>query len=302
MGMKGKRLGTLLNAVLPMNTNAVVMWTGTTVMANCLAHDLVRHARGEVTAAWIAETGFTATHVPAILDEGTESERSFWPQRFPLHAVGGRKGLLEMKYPKFPDRSKISRQYALNYDNRPDIAGGLYWTHDDIRHTPRAVSTAYMLSIDTAVTQGPASAMTALCIMGQAPDGRHLTVEWTWAGRITGTETRDLVHDVLRENPTLKDVVVDANNGGDRWIDILNPPEKPLPKGIVLTMGRQERRGSKRDRLEWLCDQYGLGLIGHRRHFPELEEQMLGYPKIPNYDLLDAVEVAAAYFLGLPIQ
>jgi phage terminase large subunit-like protein len=178
----------------------------------------------------------------------------------------------------------------------------LYWTRDDIRHAPLAISSSYVLSIDTAVTQGPASDMTALCIMGQAPDGRHLTVEWTWAGRITGTELRNLVHDVLRENPTLKDVVIDGNNGGDRWLDILNPPERPLPRDIKVTVGRQEKRGSKRNRLEWLADQYGLGLISHRRHESALEEQMLAYPKIPNDDLLDCVEVAAAYFLGLPIQ
>jgi phage terminase large subunit-like protein len=302
MGAKGKRLGTLLNAVLPMNEDAIVEWTGTVTMYGSLAHDLVLHARGERTAGWIEETGFTADHYPAIVDEGTPMERSLWPQRWPLDSVGNAKGLHQMKYPRWPDRTRVSRAFALNYDNRPESAGGLYWTRDLIRHTPRAVSASYLLSIDTAVTNGPAADMTALTIVGQAPDGRHLTIEWNWAGRITGIELRDLVHDLLAENPTLRDILIEGNQGGDRWLDILSPPEKPLPQGITVTIGRPEKRGSKRNRLEWLLAQYELELIGHRQRFAELEDQMLAWPKVAHDDRMDTVEAAAAYFLGKPVR
>lgn len=302
MGGKGKRLGTLLNAILPMNEDAIVEWTGTVTMYGSMAHDLVLAAHGERLAGWVEETRFSADHYPAILDEGLPSMRSLWPQRWPLT------DLLRMKYPRWPETKVVSRAFALNYDNRPESAGGLYWTRDLIRHTPTAVSQAYLLSIDTAVTNGPAADMTALTIMGQAPDGRHLTVEWTWAGRITGITLRDLVHDLLRENPTLRDILIEGNQGGERWLDILSPPEKPLPGGvnvpggITVTIGRPEKRGSKRNRLEWLLAQYELDLIGHRQRFAELEDQMLAWPKVAHDDLMDTVEAAASYFLGRPVK
>lgn len=294
-GQKGKRLGTLLNAVLPMNLDAIVQWVGTVTMYGSLTHDLVRHAAGEETADWIAETGFTASHYRAILDEGTPDERSVWPQKWSLEQ------LRRMKYPQWPERKPVSRMYALNYDNRPETAGGLYWTADLIRHTPRAISSSYVLTIDGAVTRGEGSALTALAIVGQAPDGRHLTVEWCWAGRIAGWETRDLAHELLAENPTLKDIVVDAGNGGDLWLEILSPEQKRLPADVTVVLGRADKRGSKRTRFEWLLSLYELELIGHRQRLA-VEEQMLAYPGPEPVDLIDAVEMGAAYFNGLPMR
>jgi phage terminase large subunit-like protein len=69
-----------------------------------------------------------------------------------------------------------------------------------------------------------------------------------------------------------------------------------------VTIGRPEKRGSKRNRLEWLLAQYESELIGHRQRFAELEDQMLAFPKMTHDDRLDSVEAAAAYFLGKPVR
>jgi hypothetical protein len=134
-----KRITTLVEAILPMNEEATVVLGGTTTLYDDLVHQLVMHALGERTAPWIAETGFKAYYYPAILDEGTADERSLWP------AMWSRSWLLRQAYPS-GDRRKMSRSFAMNYQNRPELVGGSRWKHDTFVIDPRFVATEFVMT------------------------------------------------------------------------------------------------------------------------------------------------------------
>jgi phage terminase large subunit-like protein len=288
MNARGKRLATLVESILPMNEDAIVQLAGTVTMLGSITHDLVLHAIGERTAAWIVETEFEAHYYPAIIPAGGgRPERSLWPAMWSLAWLKSKRGT--------PERP--SRSFALNYMNRPEGGGGLYWTHDLIVHDPHFQSAHYVLTVDTAVTQGARSDMTAIVITGISADGRRMCVEYAFAGRITGTELRAHMWALKAQNPTLTLAYVEGNQGGDRWREILSP----MPEGLALEIGRPDRRGSKRDRCEWLLDQYARGAVVHRSRFGALEDQMLAWPNVAHDDLLDAVEAGVAFHMGLPM-
>src|SRR5690606_5628672 len=97
---KEKRLDTVLNAVFPMNLNAVVLFAGTTTMHGSIIHDLVRQVTEPTDApAWPRGEKIRTRYYPAILqlDDGTEA--SLWPQRWTLD---------------FLESIRSTRSYALN--------------------------------------------------------------------------------------------------------------------------------------------------------------------------------------------
>lgn len=286
---KQKRLDTILTSVLPMNEDAAVMLAGTTVMYGSIAHDLVLSALGERHAPWIASTGFVGHYYPAIMGEGTHAERSLWPAMWALGWLKRKRGPVD----------RVDRTFALEYLNRPEAAGGgLYWTRDDIFVDPHFAAASYVLAIDTAVTQGETSDMTAVAIISVDASGRQMCVEHVFAGRITGTDLREMLWTLKRLNPTLRTAIIEVNQGGSRWREIL----RPLPEGLELLDGRPDKRGSKRERTEWLLDVYRRGAMVHRGEFTKLVDTMIAWPKVTHDDLLDAVEAGAAFHLGLPIK
>lgn len=289
VGGKSKRLATIVNTILPMNEDAIVQLAGTVTMYGSICHDLVLHALGARTAPWIVETEFQAHYYPAIMDEGTVRERSLWPAMWSLSWLKRRRGSAE----------RPSRSFALNYLNRPEAAGGgLYWTHDLIVHDLHFESAHYVMTIDTAVTQKETSDETAIAITGISRDGLRMCVEYAWSGRISGTELRNMVWALKAQNPWLQVAYVETNQGGDRWLEILSPS----PQGLRIETGRPDKRGSKRDRIEWLLDQYARRAIVHRTPHTKLEEQMLSWPKVPHDDLIDTVEAGVAFHMGLPMS
>lgn len=286
---KNKRLTTILSDVLPMNEDAAVMIAGTTVMYGSIAHDLVLDALGERHAPWIATTGFVGHYYPAIMDEGTHRERSLWPAMWALGWLKLKRGPVDA----------VDRTFALEYLNRPEAAGsGTYWTRDDIIVEPHFEAVSYVLTIDTAVTQTKTSDMTALVITSIDVSGRQMCVEYAWAGRISGLDLREMIWDLKRRNPTLRTIIIEVNQGGSRWREIL----RPLPEGVELVDGRPDKRGSKRERTEWLCDVTKRGALVFRQKFPTLFDLMIAWPKVTHDDLLDAVEAGVAFHLGLPIS
>jgi len=285
-----KRLTTLVSAILPMNEDATVVLAGTTTLYDDPMHQLVMHALGERTAPWIAETHFKAFYYPAILDEGTAGERSLWPA---MWSVGW---LLDQAYPT-GDRTKMARSFAMNYQNRPELVGGSRWTHDSFVIEPRFEAVEYVMTVDTAVTTLDTSDESAIAIASIDALGRQVCVEYAWGGRVTGTELREMLWSLKARNPRLTKVYVERNNGGDLWRRILSP----LPAGLVLELSRPDKRGSKRERIEWLLDQYLRGAVVHRAKHSKLQDQMISWPRVTHDDRIDVVEAAVACLFGLPM-
>ena len=276
-----KRLATLTGAILPMNEDAIVVLAGTVTMQGSITHDLVAHARGERTAPWVAETEFDAHYYPAIVDDGTPNARSLWPAMWSLRWLRDRQG----------PPGRRSRAFALNYMNRPELAGDNHWTHELIVGDRHFESARYVLTIDPAVTQRATSDETALAVTGVSADGRRVCVEYIYGGRMRGGELRSRVLDLARRNPTLTHARIEGNQGGERWRDIL----EPLPPGFTLEIATAQ--GAKETRIKWLVDRYVREQVVHREEFPELVEQMIAWPKGAHDDMIDVVQAGVAYHL-----
>lgn len=285
-----KRITTLVEAILPMNEEATVVLGGTTTLYDDLVHQLVMHALGERTAPWIAETHFQANYYPAILDEGTPHERSLWP------AMWSRSWLLAQAYPT-GDRTKMSRSFAMNYQNRPELVGGSRWTHDSFVIEPRFEAAEFVMTVDTAVTTEDTSDESAICIASIDRYGRQVCIEYVWGGRVTGTELREMIWKLKVRNPRLKRVYVERNQGGDLWRRILSP----VPPGLELILSRPDKRGSKRERIEWLLDQYMRMAVVHRARHGKAQDQMIAWPRVTHDDMVDVIEAAVACLFGLPM-
>ena len=285
-----KRLLKVRQGILPMNDLATVLWAGTTVLYDDPVHQLAMHALGERTAPWITETHFQARYYPAILDEGTPSERSLWPAKWSLS------WLLNEAYPS-GDRTKMSRDFAMNKQNRPELVAGDRFTRGLFVIEPRFEAAQYVLTCDTAVTTKDTSDPSAICLASIDQAGRQACVELVWADRVSGTELREMLWALKARNPRLGRAYVEVNQGGELWRETLSP----LPPGLTLAMSRPDKRGSKKSRIEWLLDQHNRGAVVYREEFPMMFDQAIAWPRVKNDDMIDVVEAAVACLFGLPM-
>lgn len=266
-------------SILPMgDRSTVVQLAGTTTMHGCLMHDVVRAALPESdpearVAPWISAHGFTPHYYPAIVDEGTAAERSMWPARWTLDE------LREM-------RDTGGSEYALNYANRPEQAGQAgYWRRELIRYDPRVEVVRRILYADVAMTQRARSDQTALVLLGVDRSGRRAVIEHAELARIEGMALRERMWALTEAHrSTLKEWVIESNQGGDRWREIV----APVPFGVELDL--EHVGGHKRSRIEVALKHYQRGAVVHRAPLTELEEQMLAWtPSATRDDGLDAL-------------
>lgn len=278
----------VVNSVLPMgDESAAVALAGTTTMAGSLMHDVVKAALpagdpDRAVAPWIAAKGLRPHYWPPIVDEGTERERSLWPQRWTVEQLR-------------EHRRTAPQDYALNLANRPEEAGVRgYWTRDLIRYDPRRQIVRRILYADVATTNNRRSDLTALVLVGVTGDGRRAVVEYADAGRWWGRELLDRMCQLTEAMPeTLREWVVETNQGGDRWREIL----APVPHGV--TLDTEHVSGVKRSRIEQALGEYQRAAVEHARPLPKLEAQQLAWtPAADEDDLLDALAGALRRAFG----
>jgi hypothetical protein len=282
---KARRLAKITNVIMPMNERAAVLWTGTVTRWGSLMHEAVRAAIGDGQPAdWITGAGFEPRYYPALLggDDG-EPERSLWPARWTTEYLQGL-------------RAREPKNYALNYLGQPAEPGGEHWNEASFfyRNWP---TTDPIVHVDPAVTVLPSSDETAVCVIGSAiahPDVQ--VVQYCRGRRVTGSQIRTWLVRLLRENPQVRTVVLEENAGGD-WAEILLRPRvdgrDPWPRGVDLVLYRAFE--NKRDRFHTLEGRYERLEVVHRKMFPELERQMIRYPRVPHDDLMDTVAGGVEY-------
>lgn len=278
----------VVNSILPMGdrTTATVL-AGTTTMARSLMHDVVLAALPEgdparEVAPWIAAHRLRPLYWPPILDEGTDRERSMWPARWSLAELRHR-------------RETAPQDYALNLANRPEEAGARgYWRRDLLVYNPRREIVRRVLYADVATTNNRRSDLTALVMVGVSRDGRRAVVEYAAAGRWWGRDLLDRMWRLTEAMPsTLREWVVETNQGGDRWREIL----APLPAGV--TLDTEHVSGSKRSRIEEALAHYQRGAVEHAMPLDQLERQQLAWtPAADEDDLLDALAGALRRAFG----
>lgn len=116
-----KRLGTVTDAILPLNIYASVVFVGTVTMPNSIIHQLVKHARGLETEDWINDEKINPHYYAPIVETlnpltNKTEQRSLWQDKWPLDY------LISIKH---------TRSYAKNYANDPRGRDGDYWNEDD---------------------------------------------------------------------------------------------------------------------------------------------------------------------------
>jgi predicted phage terminase large subunit-like protein len=276
---KEKRLTTLLDDVIPMgDRNTVVSLCGTTTMHGSIIHDAVRHASGVKRAQWIVDEEFRVHYFTPIVENPDGSRASMWPAMWSLEYLEAREG---------------TRRYAKNYLNDPSAVGdGAYWSRELFVH--REIPTSRrVVSVDPAVSTLAGSDFTAIAVVGEQPGGRLWSVDFARQFKVSPAKRREVVHRLCRQNPDIREVIVEKNQGGDTWREIF----EPLPGNARLTLISVS--GSKTSRLDRLLDRYEKGRVVHAAPLRDLEDQLLAYPSPAAHDdLADAVENAIFHMAG----
>lgn len=268
---KEARLSTLLEAVLPMGeSHTITQVAGTVTMHGSIIHDAVEHALGHKRSEWVDAEKFRTHYYPAIVENPDGSRASMWPSQWSL---------------EFLESIEGTRSYALNYLNQPSATGeGHYWSESLFVH--REVPTSRrVVSVDPAVSTEVGSDFTAIAVVGEA--ARGWSVDFARQFKVSPAKRREVVHRLCRQNPDIREVIVEKNQGGDTWREIF----EPLPGNARLTLVSVS--GSKASRLDRLLDRYERGRVVHASPLRDLEDQLLAYPsRAAHDDLADAVENA----------
>ncbi|MFD9223806.1 hypothetical protein ACFWDI_28335 [Streptomyces sp. NPDC060064] len=283
-----KRLSTLQNVILPLSEFARVAVVGTTTMAGGLIHQCVKSVTTtEEPAAWITEEKFRIHYYEPIITTET-GERSIWPAKWPM---------------TYMTQVRSTRSFKLNFLNQPANMDSDYWTEDDFTYGRFPVAHTY-LSVDGAVTTKKKSDYTGLAVVGCAParparDGSRPTparclVEHAEAVKLKGKALRDRVLQLLDSYPEIGAILVEANQGGDLWHEVLhNLPVR------VITFSNSEAKEVRAGRVLNLYQLLPPRVV-HAEHLPALEEQMCAFPNGLNDDLVDAVGNPVLRFLRPP--
>lgn len=284
--MMVKRLGTVTDAAFPLNIYAAVVMVGTVTMPDSIMHQVVKAAGGSELAPWIeAEKIHCHHHIPILTDDdGTE--RSMWPEKWPLE------WLVSIRH---------TRSYAKNYLNDPLGREGGFWVMEDFVYgTLGEKATRWLLTLDPAVTTKGTSDWTGWAVVACDPDIRrdpkHMPrprVEVVAAGQVklVGEGLRLFVLNLLAKYPRVRAVRVEVNQGGELWGTVLHQ----LPVKLLVFTSTE----SKDTRFAWALDYYqtGGGRVLHRERLRSLEEQAVSFPKAPHDDIVDAAVAGVLYFL-----
>lgn len=284
-----QRLITIQDAILPLNERARVCLSGTVTMPGSITHQLIKEAAKiedpDGDRKWIHEENFRIHHQMPIIDNGDGTERSMWPAKWPLEYL--------QKY-------RHTRGYQKNFLNDPMAADGEYWTKDDFTYEDFDYTSSMILSIDGAVTTTKDSDYTGLAVVGFQPakreEGRRLqparcVVKYARAVKLKGDPLRKFVLNILDSFPEIRAILVETNQGGDMWFDVLHG----MPVRII-SIHNEEKKESRAGRL---LNLYQLipTRVTHAQPMYTLEEQQVGFPNSPNDDLVDAVGTAVLYYL-----
>lgn len=273
-----KRLGVLLDGILPMNDRAHVRLIGTTTLAGGVMHQLVKSVTEPGgPAQWIAEERFRTTYFPPLVKTPDGAERSLWPGRWPT---------------AYLQSIRHTRVYAKAFANQPVRADGEYWSAGDFTYGDVDAART-VLEIDPAVTDKRTSDYTGLSVVAHQPATADTppkcAVRHAEQVRLPPAKLRDKVLALLARFPEVGAVRIEINQGGDTWRSVLHD----LPVKLLV----HTESAPKPVRAANLLNHYQRGRVLHAHRHPELEEQMLAYPDTLHDDLIDTVGAAVRYLL-----
>lgn len=270
----GQQRRTVFDDIAPMNIYARMIIVGTTTMPNSMMDEFRKHSEGQRDKAleWITDQNVAVHYYPAIMTAEDGSERSVWPEKWPLDWLNSQRHL---------------RDFAKNYMNKPVNLDGNFWTYEDVIIEEKEDYGNTIISIDPAVTKNKVSDYTGVAVLSRGDDG-NIYVRDAIQLKVSPSELAERVSALVETyNPGI--IYVETNQGGDLWQDVF----KHIPvryKSIRQSVSKQIRAGKA-------LNFYQQGKVRHTQHFPALEEQMWSFPKVSHDDVLDAVVSGILYFL-----
>lgn len=265
-----KRLGTMTDVVLPLNVRARVCLVGTVTMPGSIIHQLVKHAADEEVAEWAKDEGFRVHHAKPILVDDDGTERSVWPEKWPLDYLLG---------------IRHTRSYAKNFENRPVATDGAYWRPDLFVYDDPAGVTTCLLSVDPAVTTKKTSDYSGLAVVGLVPGAEktpaRAVVKHVERVKLSGSALRAKALLILEDHPEVTHLLVEVNQGGDLWQEVFHS----MPVKVIVKHNTEP----KEVRAGQAVNRYERRRVVHARPFPEAEAEMCAFPKAPHDDVVDAV-------------
>lgn len=296
------RLTTIIDVIFPLSEYARVVVAGTVTLPGSIIHQLVKSVTepDEDHPEWIAEQNMRVHYYPPIITADDGSERSIWPAKWPI---------------QYLEAIRHTRSFLKNFANSPMGLDGDYWTKDDFRYGNVRGKTRVLLSIDPAVKDKKTSDWTGLAVVGWAPpippgDPRRQPVDtdditarvlgnlgvcevmYARAVKLIGENLREQVLRILEMFPEIGLVLVEVNQGGEHWRDILHH----LPCKLQII----DQTVDKRIRAAQALAHYQRGRVIHSTRLSAAEEQMVSFPRGPNDDLVDAIGSGVTRLLSRP--
>lgn len=316
LGEVEKRLSTLIDAIFPLNERAKVVIVGTVTRPGSINHQLVKIANGLIepnseegkTVQWIHDEMIIPHHHLPIITDPDGTRRSCWSEKWPL---------------RYLESIEHTRNYKKNYENNPRAGAGMFWSDEDIRYgVPEGMRKEYLF-LDPPVTRGVKADKCGIAVLGYAPGTGKLPTkaqrvmlgeDWgdtltreeaeeqgqTRLSRVavlhaeevalTGAPLRDRVLELLEQRPNIVAVVIETNQGGDLWKEVM--ADLPVPLRTFTSSIAKEIRIAR------ALDLYQKYRVTHAKPFGVLEDAQTAYPKIEYDDLLDATSTGVLQLLA----
>lgn len=274
----GQQKNTIFDDIAPMNIYARMIFVGTTTMPNSVMDQFRKYSEGTDDEAlnWIKDQNVNVHYYPAILPNDDGSERSVWPEKWPMEWLQSQRHL---------------RDFAKNYMNKPINTDGQFWTNEDVTiEEPEAYGNT-IVSIDPAVTRNKVSDYTGISVLSRGVDAKgksNIYVRHAEQVKMSPSEIASKVA-VLVDQYDAGVVYVEVNQGGDLWKDVF--------KDVPARYRSKTQSLSKQIRAGKALNFYQQEKIKHTDRFPVLEEQMYSFPKLSHEDVLDSVVSGILYFL-----
>lgn len=294
------RLTTIVDVIFPLSEYARVVLVGTVTLPGSIVHQLVKSVTepDDDVPEWIGEQNMRVHYYPPIIANDDGTERSIWPAKWPI---------------SYLQAIRHTRSFLKNFANSPLGLDGDYWSKDDFAYSTLEGKTRVMLSIDPAGKDKKTSDWTGLAVVGWAPPAKRggiapidpddvqaavtgnlgmCEVMYAKAVKLIGERLRAEVLRILEMYPEIGLVLIEVNQGGEHWLDILHH----LPCKIQMI----DQTVDKRVRASQSLAHYQRHRVVHSQRLNGAEEQMVSFPRGPNDDMVDAIGSAVTRLLRRP--
>lgn len=310
-----KRLSTVENAILPLNEMARVAIVGTVTMPGSIIHELVRHSKGEEVEPWVDEQKIKTYHTRPIIQRPDGTERSVWPKKWSLDYLVSIRHTRSFKLNYDNDPKGRQGDYwqpeDLRYGPRPaNVTKQFLFIDPPVTQKTRSdecgialVSYAPGVAGATKVTKAELLAMGREELserlldhevetaekLGTATRLARIHVEEVWGVRLTGKPLKKFILGILAQHPGIKAIVLENNQGGSLWNDVLDD----MPVRLVTYPSSE----SKEVRFARALEFFQRRRVTLSKVMNALEDQALAWPRVPHDDVLDAVCAAVLRLL-----